>query len=680
MKEINGVRAEALWRAVVYVAVAQLHLVSNVLVNQPLREIDMKRKPAGHWGTVPGAAWALAHVGLVASRHAAKVIPLLGAGHTGVAQVALAWLTEDLQKLRPQYSLNEAGLQELVRAFPELDGLGAEVHPSLPAGDFLGGCIGGGLAFACGAAIDSPDCAILPIIGDGECETPATAAAWLAKRELQTGNVLPIVHLNGFRMGNRSVLGTMSDDEVADYFRGHGWQAQIFRIERADIQEHADFHQLLTRALDRSLRGHPTVLVMRCLKGWSGPTRIENRTISGTAYLHKTPITSPNDPCQLSMLQDWLLSYQPQEMFDGSGHPAGRLTDALAHVRVDRLNSDNAHPDKKDTVSPIVVQKSFAQAVTGAVYRQAASGDFRLFSPDELGSNRLEEFTSHGWVHEILAEEVALYWLAGWTSSGRRGLLISYESFASLFATPLIAQLKQRRLNRSSLPSLNLLLTSYGWHNVYTHGDPSLATTMLGVADPVLRVWTPADPTRLARVLDHALQSDGLLNLIVAGKHSDTRYPIATIPEEDRRGLAIWPHLSDVGEPDLTIICVGDLAASLVGDTVAQIRQAVRASVRVVNIADLTVLGRPAVWPHGLTISERASYFGTRAAILIVTIGHPSAIWGLLEGSFECPVAVLGWREPTGPASQAALASFAGFDAPGLVQAAKALLNQVAAR
>ena len=296
----------------------------------------------------------------------------------------------------------------------------------------------------------------------------------------------------------------------------------------------------------------------------------------------------------------------------------------------------------------------------------AATGDLKVFSPDELHSNRLGDLANEPWVHEVLAEEVLLGWLAGWTASGRRGVLISYEAFAPLLLTGLVGLLKQRRLVNHALPSINVLLTSYGWHNVYSHGDPSLVTALLGAADPAVHVLTPADADRAALVLDEALRSTGRVNVIVAGKHFSPVHPRETFAEEHRQGLAIWNHLSDPGEPDLTLVCAGDLAATVVTEAVVNIRRTLDCLVRVVNIHDLTALADPSLYHH----------FGEHAAVLVVTLGHPAAVWGLLGGRLRRQVEVVGWREAPHPMPQDDLAAWAGLDVPGLTSAAGRLLAQ----
>jgi xylulose-5-phosphate/fructose-6-phosphate phosphoketolase len=269
-----------------------------------------------------------------------------------------------------------------------------------------------------------------------------------------------------------------------------------------------------------------------------------------------------------------------------------------------------------------------------------------------------------------------LEWLAGWTASGRRGVLVSYEAFAPLLVPGLASILKQRRLPHCpALPSMNVLLTSYGWHNTYTHGDPSAVSALLAMRDPAVRVLTPADPARLAAVLHGCLSSCGGVNIVVAGKHDPASFPLATLEEEQRRGLAVWPHLSDDGEPDLTIVMAGDLPARAVTAGIALLRERYGCRIRVVNVADLTVLGAPGTWPRGLTSAEIVRYLGTSAAVLIVTLGHPAAVWGLLEGRLARREAqVIGWREPAGPRPQEDIAAGAGMSANGIAAAAARLL------
>ncbi|MFI5642765.1 hypothetical protein ACIA8H_35975 [Streptomyces goshikiensis] len=669
-----GTTADLLWRAQTYVAAAQIHLRDNVLLRRPLSPGDVKARPAGHWGTVPGTAWALAHITLLSGTGRTQLVPLLGAGHAGVAQIAAAWLTGHLTAARPQFTRDEEGLANLCRSFPEVAGLGAEVTPALPAGDFLGGRLGGCLPFAQGAALASgPGRVVVPVLGDGECETPTTAAAWLAAHALPGTPVLPIVHLNGFRMGAPSLLADLDERALTAYAAGLGWNA---RTITAPDDGHEGFHAELAESVAETLAGRRTVLFMRCVKGWSGPATVSGQQVLGTAQAHKTPLTrAATDSAQLHALGAWLSSYRPEELFTDDGHPGPGLATALAATGWPRLKAPRPAP------APVPVRQqpvSFADAVTTVIraHARARAGDFRVFSPDELASNRLAELAGRPWTTEVLAEEVLGEQLAGFNAAGGRGVLISYEAFAPLLTTGLVSLLKQQRMpGAAPRPSFNLLLTSYGWHNTYTHGDPSLTTTLLALEDPALRVLTPGDPARLAAVLDDALTSTGQLNVIVAGKHPLPPVPADTLREELARGVAIWPHLSDIQPPVLTVVVCGDLPAAVAAEALPRIRAELGVAVRVVSVLDLTVLGDPTVWPAGLATDELDVLLGEDAALLVVTLGHPAAIWSLLKARHARPVEVIGWRETDGPRSQPDLAALAGMTAEGLLAAAGRLLK-----
>nr|MDT0519834.1 hypothetical protein [Streptomyces sp. DSM 41633] len=669
-------KADLLWRAQTYVAAAQIHLQDNVLLRRPLGPGHVKARPAGHWGTVPGTAWALAHLALLsgtADIDGTELVPLLGAGHAGVAQIAAGWLTGHLAAARPQFTLDEQGLVNLCRSFPEVAGLGTEVTPALPLGDFLGGRLGGCLPFAQGAALASgPGRAIVPVLGDGECETPTTAAAWLAAHALPGTPVLPIVHLNGFRMGAPSLLASLDARALTAYAAGLGWHARTVTVPD---DGHEAFHTKLAQGVADTLAGRRTVLFMQCVKGWSGPAAVNGQQVLGTARAHKTPLTrAASDSAQTYALEAWLSSYRPEELFTDDGHPRPGLAAALAATAWPRLTGPRRAQLPRATVRQQPV--SFADAVATVVRAHARAGDFRVFSPDELASNRLSELAGQAWTTEVLAEEVLGEQLAGFNAAGGRGVLISYEAFAPLLATGLVSLLKQQRMpGAAPRPSFNLLLTSYGWHNTYTHGDPSLTTTLLALEDPAIRVLTPADPTRLAAVLDDAFTSTGQLNVIVAGKHPLPAVPTDTLRQELDRGVAIWPHLSDVQPPALTVMMCGDLPAAVTAEALPRIRAELDVAVRVVSVLDLTALGDPTVWPAGLRPAELDALLGDDAALLVVTLGHPAAIWSLLKGRHARPVEVIGWRETEGPRSQQDLAAAAGLTAEGLLATAGRLLK-----
>lgn len=645
-------RADALWRALTYLSVAQLHLCAYPLADSgELGPSQVKARPSGHWGTVPGIAWTLTHIGLAAGRNPElEIVPLIGAGHAGVVQRALAWLTGDLARLNTRFTRCPKGLTSLVETFPDLDDLGSEVHPALPAGSYLGGWLGGVFPFAQGMALDAPDRVTIPVIGDGECETPATAASWLAHHSLVKARVLPVIHLNGYRMGGPSVLSQLSDERLLAYVRGLGWTPIVAAVGSGALSDHASFHELLQASITGAHNDERRVILLRCQKGWSGPLGA-----------HKTPLTDvAHNSHQRSRLREWLLSYRPDELFDEAAQPIGLLARALEASHYSRPHlSELASP-----TPPAPRGRGFSIELSAVLRAHAAVGGFKLFCPDELASNRLGALAEEPWAHEILAEEVLLGWLAGWTATGRRGVLFSYEAFAPLMLTGLIGHLKQRRLQHDdTLPSINLVLTSYGWHNVYTHGDPSLVTALVGTNDPAVHVFTPADADRAALSLDDALRTTGRVNVIVVGKHCSATYPRDSIDTERRSGLARWEHLSDADEPDLVLVCAGDLAAAAVSEALPLIRTRHSCRVRVVNVHELTALAGAEIHRH----------VGERAAVVVATLGHPAAIWGLLAGRVK-RLNVVGWREPPHPMPQDRLAQYSGLDAGGISRAADHLL------
>ncbi len=589
-----------------------------------------------------------------------------------MVQLAYSWLNGHLASIRPQYTRDAAGLAQLAADFPQVSGLGAETHPLLPGGISPGGCLGGTLAFSHGLAMAAPERIAVPIIGDGECETPTTAASWLAARTLDPCRVLPILHLNGFRMGSRSLLGAMTETELEAYFSGLGWHARVVRVDGDALEAHRAFSNALADSIQDVVAGTKSTVVFSCVKGWTGPESVDGIPLLGTARLHKTPLTLVRDECgQQELLERWLVSYRPAELFDRDARPVGVLAEALNAAVWNRGTSIWPAAEGGSEGLELVRPKGFGDAVAEVLVKHAAQGDFHLFSPDELQSNHLGSLASAEWTSEVLAEEILLGWLGGWTASGRRGLLVSYEAFAPLFTSGLIGHLKHRRLaGRAKTPSLNVLLTSYGWHNTYTHGDPSLATALLATEDPAVHVLTPADPHRTAVALDSMLESTDNVNIVIAGKHSKVRIPELTIKQEMARGLAIWPHLSDPQEPELTFVAAGDLAAAVISAAVPNIRRQLGCSIRVVGLLDLTVLGDPRRWPRGMTDAEVRHFLGERSPVVIATIGHPAAVWGLLAGRVRRPVRVIGWREPRGPMPQQALAHELAFDSEGLLQAA----------
>jgi xylulose-5-phosphate/fructose-6-phosphate phosphoketolase len=700
---------EALWRTLNYLCAVQLYLRENVTLARPLAATDVKEHPSGHWGVCPPVNLLLAGVAPMWETHRRPDIWVIhGAGHAGPSAFALSYLTGSLGQRWPTFRRSAAGLARMVARFPHADSLGSEITAMVPGHRYMGGQLGPALAFATGCVLDAPHRLAVALIGDGECETGAAAAAWLGGRALigsgSHGRVLPVVLLNGLRMGSQSLLAGLTDDEQEDYFRGLGYLPLFTDGSRID-----EFRHALNTAMDH-LRpvgsvGRPAVLVVRLAKGATGPVAVGDRRILGTPAVHKAPLRDPrNDPAEFAALAEWLASYRPAELLTTDGLPtplvAEALPPAVAHVTPSGVDEPEPGTSAVRAAiaamargAPVAVAPapgrapaSFGSAVVDVVKARAKHGGFRLFSPDELRSNRIDletEGSLPGWVTEVLNEELCHLWLQGYLESGRAGLFVSYEAFATVNASLLSQYLKHRSVARGcgdpAVPSLNYLLTSLGWNNVYSHQNPGLVSSLVDTEDPNVRVYTPADPTRVASVLATALQSTGRLNVIVAGKYPHPPGPTDTLAEESRFGAAVWPDRSDdEEEPDLVLAAAGDLAVRQVSEGLAQLRDRFPATrFRFVNVAELTALGDPDLRTHAVSSVHFSRLFGTRAPVLLAVPGYPGVMNSLLwsRPGAQQRFTVLGYREPGRPLSPAQLLRFCGLDADSICQRGSLLLR-----
>lgn len=645
-------RHHLLWRALTYLAAAQLYLRGNVTGDRPLQAGDLTPSPAGHWGTVPPVAWALAGLAV----QDIPVRPVIGAGHAGIVQRGYAWLTGVLGELRPRYARTRTGLEALCADFPHCDGLGAEIHPQLPAGSYVGGQLGPALAFAQAAAGGHE--VVMPIIGDGEAETGETAAAWLAdpviRPRAESTPMLPILNLNGLRMGSPSLLGTRAAREVDAYLAGTGWRTRWAHVHTASLDEARQFGHVLAQALEAVCTGERLALVLDMPKGLTGPG-------AGTPACHKTPLPDPaTDPQQLDELRRWLGSYQPQRLFTTAGAPRRELVDALPRWPTTPPPQPSASP------RPVETEPGTWARAAEDVLRTHAERGLRVFSPDELASNRLGGLTGERWVTEVLNEPLLAAWLLGHCATGQPGVVITYEAFAPLMHTALTQHAKTLRLTaeRHRWPSANAVVTSLGWRNCYTHGDPSLVTTLLGLADPAIRVYTPADPRRAAAQLDRLLADTGQINLLVVDKHGPAHGPADTINAELDHGWATW-HEPDT-PPQIVLVSVGDLAAA----QLTTIRAQLDVPARHVHVHEPAVLGDPGRWPQAIPHQQWARVFPPELPMLVVTTGQPAALWPLLGPRGHRWLDIRGWREPTAPMPEAELLRWSGMDTPSLTSAA----------
>lgn len=686
---VSDVSVAAVSDALDYLCLAQLYLCDNPLLARPLAPADVKVRPAGHWGVCPPINRMLAALGplqaAVPDGHELHV--LHGAGHAGPSALAHAYLTGRLGHAHPHLRQGAAGLRELVTGFPQAD-IGGEITPMIPGHLHTGGQLGPALAIGQGTVLDAPHRLTVVLIGDGECETGTTAASWLAPHALHGtgdhGTVLPVVLLNGMRMGGSSLLSALSRAELTAYFTGLG-----HRPVYSDGLDTGQLRQAVADALGAAqplgIPGPSSVLVLTLDKGYGAPAHLV-----GTPAVHKTPLRDPAGvPAEFDALADWLASYQPTQLLTSSGRPRSHLMPALPQHRPepDGLPAPRGCVAASAQVAAHAVGRPFAQVVPEVLRARAEQGAFRVFSPDELASNRLELTDEHGrpvpWTVEVLSEELCHAWAQGYTETGRHALVATYEAFAPIALSLIQQQLKHQAARRHAglapLPSLVYLLTSLGWHNTFTHQNPSLTSALLASGDPTLHVLTPADPARTAAALTFALRKLGRCTLVVAGKHTSVHHPLETLDEELRHGIAIWPHLTHPGpaEPDLILASAGDLPAEAL-TTLARRMRTERPDLRLryVHVHDLTALAEDGTRPLALASEAFVRHFGTRAPIVLATSGHPADVHALLGRRHPGPrLTVLGYRDPGRPVSQSHLRQLCGLDDASLWQLATTLTD-----
>ncbi len=683
----------AVANALDYLCLAQLYLRANPLLESPLARSHIKPRPAGHWGVCPPVNRMLAALGPLqrALPTGSDLQVVHGAGHAGPSALAHSYLTGRLGAAYPWLERTANGLRALVTGFPH-PATGSEITPLIPGHLYTGGQLGPAFAVAQGTVLDAPHRLTVALIGDGECETGATAAAWLGTRALHTtgshGTVLPVVLLNGQRMGGPSLLAGLSRHELTAYFTGLG-----HRPVYSDGTNTDQLRTALAEALDSAkplgVPGPRSVLVLTLPKGHGVPTTVAGRPIAGTAAVHKTPLANPaGNREEFATLAAWLCSYRPQQLLATDGRPRAHLLPALPDAPATPAGPEPPRGciAASSAVATEASTASFAQAVPPVLRARGAEGSFRLFSPDELNSNRLDLRDPGGglplWVVEVLNEELCHAWAQGYTETGRRALIAGYEAFAPLATSLIEQQLKHRAARRHAgllpLPSIVYLLTSLGWHNTYTHQNPGLASSLLATGDPTVHVMTPADPARAAAALTFALRKLDRCSIVIAGKHPLGHHPQDTLDEELRHGIAPWPHLSHpaTGEPDLVLVSAGDVPARQL-TTLARRLRANRPELRLryLHVHDLTVFAEPGTRPLALTDEAFSRHFGTRAPILAATTGYPADIHALLGRRHPGHrLTILGYRDPGRPVTSERLLHHCRLNEASLWEQATALV------
>ncbi len=699
------------WRAANYLSVGQIYLLDNPLLREPLRIEHIKPRLLGHWGTSPGLSFVYAHLNRVIVERDLNVLYVAGPGHGGPAMVANTYLEGTYSEFFPTVTQDEEGLRKLFRQFSFPGGIPSHASPDTPGSIHEGGELGYSLSHAFGAAFDNPDLVVACVIGDGEAETGPLAAAWHSNKFLNPvtdGTVLPILHLNGYKIANPTVLARIGREELGSLLHGYGYRPYF--VEGDDP---AVMHRLMAETLDtifneiaairaaaaaKSVPSRPLwpMLVMVTPKGWTGPKVVDGLKTEGTWRSHQVPLAGLRDnPAHLRQLEEWLLSYRPAELFDDAGRlkplpaeivPQGvRRMGANPHANGGGLTKELWLPNPADYAAAVPSPGSVVAETTrfaGAYLRDVMklneeSRNFRVFGPDETASNRLGalfEETSRSWmaerlpgddhlspkgrIMEILSEHTCQGWLEGYLLTGRHGFFSTYEAFVHIvdsmfnqFAKWLDAanEIPWRR----PIPSLNYLLTSHVWrqdHNGFSHQDPGFIDVVLNKKPEIVRVYLPPDGNTLLLTVDHCLQTWNRVNVIVAGKQPEPQW--LSWNEAVRHfeaGLGVWEWAStDAGrEPDIVLAAAGDVPTLEILAAAALLREALPdLAVRVVNVVDLMRLLPNEVHPHGLDHDQFNALFTADRPILFAYHGYPWLIHRLCyRRAGHAQMHVRGYRE-----------------------------------
>ena len=677
-----------------YIAAAMIYLQDNFLLERPLEHEDVKHRLLGHWGTVPGINLIYAGLNRLILETGSSVLLVTGPGHGAPANLANLWIDGCLEDVRPEYARDRAGLGRLIRDFSWPGGFPSHLAPIVPGTIHEGGELGYALATAFGAALDNPDLLVACIVGDGEAETGPTAGAWHSNKFLDPagcGAVLPILHVNGYKIANPTIYKTMSDEELTKLFEGFGWHPLIVAGEDLDgamanalDQAHGEIRELqeAARGGHRPERPRWPMIILRSLKGWTGIKELDGLRIEGTHRAHQVPaMNARTNPEHLRALEDWLRSYKPEAMFDESGAPhpdvlalcpTGDLRmGANPHVNGGRMRRPLRLPDLSahavEVPAPGAANDSALQALgkyLADVFRlNEAQRNFRIVCPDEIASNRLGavfEATDHayewpldaeidtghapdGRVMEVLSEHNCQGWLQGYVLTGRHGLFPCYEAFIPIVDGMVNQYGKFLKMSREEAPwrepvaSLNYLLTSVGWrqdHNGYSHQVPGFINSMLNRREETARVYLPPDANTLLATIEECFQSTQLINLVIASKHPLPQWlSMDEAREHVRRGASIWDFASnDGGEPDVVFASCGTIPTLELLASVRVLRQELPTMrIRFVNVTNLFALARPEHHPDGMPEREFDELFTADRPVLFNFHGYPSAVHQLIH-------------------------------------------------
>jgi xylulose-5-phosphate/fructose-6-phosphate phosphoketolase len=685
------------WYAVNYLTIAQIYLLENPLLREALRPEHVKPRLLGHWGTSPGLSLIYVHLNRLIKERDANVIYLAGPGHGGPALVAHAYLEGTYSEVYPEVSEDVAGLLHLCRRFSAPGGIPSHVSVQTPGSIHEGGELGYVLSHAFGAAFDNPDLLVAAVVGDGEAESGPLAGAWRGTAFLnpvRDGAVLPILHLNGYKISGPTVLGRESDEDIRAFLQGNGYDAHFVegddppRVHQAYASTLDRCYERI-RAIQQEAREHGVfvrprwpAIVLRTPKGWTGPKEVDGHPVEGTFRAHQVPMADTrNNREQLALLEAWMRSYEPEALFDADGKlipelavlaPQGnRRMSANPHANGGKVLVDLDIPEFRDYAveveRPAVVRREstreFGKLLRDVYVRNAGPANFRLFCPDETNSNRLgnvfevenrcfvgrtldidDHVAPDGRVMEVLSEHLCEGWLEGYLLTGRHGLFATYEAFAMVSASMTVQHTKwlQEAINlpwRAPIASLNILLTSTCWrndHNGFSHQGPGLIDVMLSKRGTVARIYMPPDANCLLSVADHCLRSRNYVNLIVIDKQPQLQWlDMDTAVEHCTRGASTWRRAStdDGDEPDVVLGAAGDIPTLETVAAAWYLRQlAPDLRVRVVNVVDLMRLFPAEYHPHGMTEAEFVELFTADKPVVFAFHGYQRAVHEIVHG------------------------------------------------
>ncbi len=681
-------KMNAYWRAANYLSVGQIYLYDNPLLKKPLTLDHVKPRLLGHWGTTPGLNFIYVHLNRLINKYDLNVIYITGPGHGGPGLVANTYLEGTYSEFYPNITQDEEGMQKLFKQFSFPGGIPSHVAPETPGSINEGGELGYSLAHAYGAVFDNPDLIAMCVVGDGEAETGPLAASWHSNKFLNPvydGAVLPILHLNGYKIANPTVLARISHEELEELFRGYGYKPYFVEGDKplevhqimAEVMEKAvnEIREIQTKIRAKGFTKRPMwpMIIMRTPKGWTGPKEVDGLPVENTWRSHQVPLAElATKPGHLKMLEEWMKSYKPEELFDKTGRlipelaalaPKGnRRMGANPHANGGQLMHDLKMPDFRkyaiDVQSPGTVTAESIRSM-GAFVRDIMKlnwerRNFRVFGPDETASNRLgalfditervstakilktdDHVSPDGRVMEVLSEHLCQGWLEGYLLTGRHGLFSCYEAFIHIVDSMFNQHAKWLKVTRHipwrrPVASLNYLLTSHVWrqdHNGFSHQDPGFIDLVVNKKSEIIRVYLPPDANTLLSVTDHCMRSRNYINVIVAGKQPQLQWlDMDSAIKHCSAGLGIWGWASNDqdGEPDVVMACAGDVPTLETLAATELLRQHLpELKIRVINVVDLMTLQPHTEHPHGLNDKDFDLLFTKDKPVIFAFHGYP---------------------------------------------------------